>query len=107
MSDTSTSTQPHSGGRESYRKAGLSRKLLTSLAIFAILLLIIDLLYWVTGYDKHPYFKWETWPGFYGIFGFVASVVIVLAARYLLRPLLKRPIDYYQSETNEGGDLDA
>ena len=44
---------------------------------------------------KHPYFAWEKWPGFYAIFGFVACVLLVLAAKHILRPLVKREEDYY------------
>lgn len=45
-------------------------------------------------YAKHPHFEAEQWFGFYGIFGFVACVALVLAAK-ALRRLLKRPEDYY------------
>lgn len=44
---------------------------------------------------KHPHFAWETWPEFYAVFGFVACVVLVVAAKYILRPLVKRREDYY------------
>ncbi len=44
---------------------------------------------------KHPHFAWEAWPEFYAVFGFVACVVLVLAAKYILRPLVKRGEDYY------------
>jgi hypothetical protein len=44
---------------------------------------------------KHPYFPWEQWPEFYAVFGFVACVVLVLAAKYVLRPLVKRDEKYY------------
>ena len=44
---------------------------------------------------KHPHFPWEAWPEFYAVFGFVACVVLVLAAKYILRPLVKRREDYY------------
>lgn len=45
--------------------------------------------------DKHPYFAWEKWFGFYAIFGFVACVLLVLVAKYVLRPIVKRQEDYY------------
>ena len=45
---------------------------------------------------KHTYFPWEEWPEFYAIFGFVACVVLVLAAKYILRPLVKHDEDYYE-----------
>jgi uncharacterized membrane protein YesL len=33
--------------------------------------------------------------GFYAIYGFVACAFLVLAAKYILRPLVKREEDYY------------
>lgn len=45
--------------------------------------------------SRHPHFLWEKWPGFYAVFGFVACVALVLTAKYILRPLVKRPEDYY------------
>lgn len=44
---------------------------------------------------KHAVFPWEEWPEFYAIYGFVACTVLVLAAKYILRPLVKRREDYY------------
>ena len=43
----------------------------------------------------HAYFAWEEWFGFYAIYGFVACVLLVLAAKYILRPIVKREEDYY------------
>ncbi len=45
--------------------------------------------------NKHPYFAWEGWPEFYAVYGFVACVVLVVVAKYILRPLVKRGEDYY------------
>ena len=45
-------------------------------------------------YDKHPHFIAETYFGFFGIFGFVVCVGLVLAAK-VMRILLKRGEDYY------------
>jgi len=44
---------------------------------------------------KHPHFGWEKWPEFYAVYGFIACVVLVLVAKYVLRPLVKRREDYY------------
>jgi len=55
-----------------------------------LILLIIELFV-----HKHPHFAWEDWPEFYAVYGFVACVVLVVAAKYLLRPLVKRREDYY------------
>lgn len=46
-------------------------------------------------YHKHPHFAAESWFGFYGIYGFVACVVLVLAAKQM-RKLLQRDEDYYE-----------
>lgn len=45
-------------------------------------------------YHKHIVVPIESWFGFYGIYGFVACVFLVLAARALRRVLI-RPEDYY------------
>jgi hypothetical protein len=55
-----------------------------------VVLLVIDLFI-----QKHPHFPWEEWPEFYAVFGLVACVFLVLAAKYILRPLIKRKEDYY------------
>jgi hypothetical protein len=44
---------------------------------------------------KHPHFPWEQWWGFYAVYGFVACVLLVLVAKYILRPIVKRREDYY------------
>ena len=45
-------------------------------------------------YKHHLHFSFEYWPGFYGIYGFVACVGLVLAAK-LLRKVVMRGEDYY------------
>jgi len=45
-------------------------------------------------YDKHPHFIAETYFGFFGIFGFVVCVGLVLTAK-VMRILLKRGENYY------------
>ena len=79
------------------------RKVLISLFVGCGLLVLIDLVFWITGFDKHPYFRWETWPGFYAVYGFVACVILVLISKYVLRPLVMRGEDYYNDDA-EGGD---
>ncbi|AJF05348.1 hypothetical protein [Geoalkalibacter subterraneus] len=44
---------------------------------------------------KHPHFKWEEWFGFYAIYGLVSCILLVLIAKYILRPLIMRDEDYY------------
>lgn len=44
---------------------------------------------------KHAHFPWEEWPEFYCVYGFVACVVLVIVAKYILRPLVMRREDYY------------
>lgn len=62
-------------------------------AIYAVcaLLFIIDF-----AVHKHGPFAIEYWYGFYGVYGFVACVGLVLAAKQLRR-ILMRPEDYYDS----------
>ena len=43
----------------------------------------------------HGEFYWEAYIGFFAVYGFVACVGLVVAAKYLLRFLVKRDEDYY------------
>lgn len=62
-------------------------------SFFAILLLLLVIDFFI---HKHPSFAWEEWPQFYAVYGFVACVALVLVAKYILRPLVKRREDYYE-----------
>lgn len=66
------------------------KKLLGIFYGILVLLLIMDFFI-----HKHAVFPWEEWPEFYAIYGFVACTALVLAAKYILRPLVKRREDYY------------
>ena len=55
-----------------------------------VILVLLDLVV-----HKHPHFPYEEWFGFYAVYGFIACVFLVLVARYVLRPLVKRREDYY------------
>lgn len=39
---------------------------------------------------SHAAFVWEKWPGFYGAYGFFSCVILVLIAKFGLRPLVMR-----------------
>lgn len=66
------------------------KRFLNVFYVFLVVLIIVDLFI-----HKHPYFKFEEYPSFYGTFGFVACVLLVLAARFILRPLVMRDEKYY------------
>ena len=80
------------------------RKVLVGLYVGCGLLVLIDVIFWLTGFDKHPYLRWEKWPGFYAVYGFVACVVLVLISKHVLRPLVMRDEDYYDNDSDKGGD---
>ncbi|MGR3178942.1 MAG: hypothetical protein ACUZ8E_12890 [Candidatus Anammoxibacter sp.] len=63
------------------------------LAVFfgaCIVLLIVDIFI-----HKHGHFSWEEKPEFFAVYGFVSCVILVLAAKYVLRKLVKRKEGYY------------
>ena len=60
------------------------------------LVVALDFLFISENINKHAYFAWENWPGFYAIYGFIACVLLVLISKYILRPLIKRDEDYYE-----------
>ncbi|HWP56792.1 MAG TPA: hypothetical protein VNL14_02775 [Candidatus Acidoferrales bacterium] len=61
-----------------------------SLVGLCVLLTVPDLFY-----AKHGHFFWEEWPGFYGIYGFISCVGLVLLAKQL-RKVLRRDENYYE-----------
>lgn len=64
-------------------------KLVHGLWAICTLLLLADFVV-----HRHEEVTFAEWFGFYGIYGFVACVGLVLAAKEL-RKILKRPEDYY------------
>ncbi|MFP5305483.1 MAG: hypothetical protein ACLGI7_06620 [Gammaproteobacteria bacterium] len=70
-------------------------KLVYALYACCALLFAADLFY-----VKHPHFSMEGWFGYYAIYGFVACVVLVLAAKQLRR-LIKRDESHYEAERPE------
>lgn len=81
------------------------QKILYGLFAACAFFVVLDIIFWLTKFDKHPYLKWEQWPGFYAIYGFVACVAPVLIAKHVLRPLVMRAENYYDNESK--GDNDA
>jgi len=65
------------------------KRLLGVLYLLCVLLLAVDFIY-----QRHAEHPWEALWGFYGLYGFVACVSLVLIAKQLRR-LLKRPERYY------------
>ena len=100
MQDDSTNPEEPEGWFD--RKENV-RKILVGLYAGCALLVLIDVIFWITGFDKHPYLRWEKWPGFYAVYGFVACVLLVLVSKYILRPLVMRDENYYDTDA-EGGD---
>ncbi len=74
------------------------RKVIRILVAVCVVLFLFDGLFFIL--HKHLSFQeglfpLEGWFGFYGIYGFVACVVLVLAAKYLLQKQVRRREDYY------------
>ena len=65
------------------------KRILMGFYIFLVLLIVVDLFF-----PKHPFFPWEGYPSFYGVYGFVSYITIVFGST-ILRKLLKRKEDYY------------
>lgn len=60
-----------------------------SLYLVCIVLVLLDFFV-----HRHISVAWESFPGFYALFGFIACVAIVLIS-IVLRKLLRRKEDYY------------
>ena len=66
------------------------KKIVMGFYLFLAVLMVADLIL-----PKHPFFPWERYPFFYGVYGFLAYVTIVFGSQYVLRKVLKRNEDYY------------
>lgn len=77
---------------------GNVRKVALGLYVVCGLLLLADFFY-----IKHPHFAFESWFGFYPVFGFAVSFTLVLTAKELRR-VLKRDEDYYERERSDEND---
>lgn len=66
------------------------KKILTIFFSFLVLLLIVD-----PFVHKHAFFGFDGMPSFYGAYGLVACILLVLVAKYILRPIVMRREDYY------------
>ena len=75
--------------RRWFERPGSIRKLIYALAAICLAALVADFFY-----DRKAHYSWESAPGFYALFGFFSSVILVIAAKGLQR-LLKRDEDYY------------
>ena len=76
-------------------KKGNAKKLLIGFYVICVCLFLADLIFLTDLADKKAYHQWENWIGFYPVFGFVEFVLLVLLAKHVLRPLMKRKEDYY------------
>ena len=70
-------------------KTKYTRGLIYMLYTTCAALLLIDVLF-----ARHGYFDFESVPGFYIVFGIVAYIVTIMAAK-VLRKFVKRNEDYY------------
>lgn len=65
-------------------------KVIYSLCAICAVVALIDLF----PYKHHLHFRFEYWFGFYSLYGFIACVSLVLAAKQL-RKIVMRDEDYY------------
>ncbi len=73
-----------------FDKPGTLKKILRIFFASLVVLVVIDLFV-----HKHPYFGFDGRHSFYGAYGFVACVLLVLVARFILRPIVKRKEGHY------------
>jgi hypothetical protein len=68
----------------------MGKKLLTGFAVLLAVLLGLEI-----PVHMHGYFGWDEWFGFNAAVGLVSCLLLVLTARYVVLPLLRRDEDYY------------
>lgn len=76
--------------RDSFKSKRNTKKFFLVFYVMVIASLVAEL-----SIHKHAYFPWEEFPFFYASFSFVAFVFLILIAKHIFRPLVKRNEDYY------------
>ncbi len=71
------------------------KKMLAVFFVVCALLFLADFIFVSGIVDKHAYYGWENWPGFYPAFGLIAYVSLVFVSEFIVRKLVKRKEDYY------------
>jgi hypothetical protein len=71
-------------------RKGNVTKIAWTLYVFCAILVLLDFLI-----HRHAEMSFDGNFGFYGAYGFIGSVFLVLVAKYGLRPIVKRSEDYY------------
>ena len=82
------------GGEKSY---WLDQPRNVTKLVWGLIAICVGLFFADGFYEKHGEVALEFLFGFYGIYGFVGCVALVLAARWL-RTVVMRPEDYYESD---------
>lgn len=78
-------------------KAPAVRRLVVAVYVGCAVLILLDLFY-----EKKPHFSFESWFGFYGVFGFAVSFALVLVAKQMRRVVGRRE-DYFGDQGEPGG----
>ncbi len=78
-------------------KARSVRRVVAAVYAGCAVLLLLDLFY-----EKEPHFSFESWFGFYAVFGFAVSFLLVLAAKQMRR-VVGRTEDYFGDHGEPGG----
>ena len=71
------------------------KRLLVVFFASLVVLLIVDFFI-----HKHPDFSWEGTPNFFAAYGYVSCVLLIFIAR-IIRPMIKRDEDYYETPTDD------
>ena len=82
-------SEPRPDARQGLDSPRSGRLALRGVAVICALLVASDFVI-----EKHGHYDFEMWIGSKGIYGFVACVALVLAAKQLRR-IVKRDRDYY------------
>ena len=82
-------SERHPGSQQGLDSPRSGKLALRVVAVICALLVASDF-----AIEKHGHYGFEMWIGFQGVYGFVACVALVLAAKQVRR-LLKRGRDYY------------
>ncbi|SDB58895.1 hypothetical protein SAMN05660653_02983 [Desulfonatronum thiosulfatophilum] len=69
-----------------------------------IVIIVLTLLTLVGQYLEHNYW-WEAIPGFFAVYGFVGSLILMHGAKFLAKKFISKKPDYYDDSITKEQDV--
>ncbi len=74
------------------------KKLILTFSVLGFLSILTEI---IVPVDYHPYYWWHAFIGFDYIFGAIGGVILIVVAKWILFPIVKRDKNIYEGSNEE------